>query len=62
MDIIVDTDALLWMSQGSSRLGKETRGTIEEAIRGGRVRFSPISMLEATIAPFALGLQVVVFS
>lgn len=48
MDIILDTDALLWMSQGSSRLGKETRVTIEEAIRGGMVRFSPISMLEAT--------------
>jgi len=48
VDIILDTDALLWMSQGSSRLGKETRVTIEEAIREGRVRFSPISMLEAT--------------
>ncbi len=48
MDIILDTDALLWVSQGSSRLGEEARATIEEAIRGGRVRFSPISMLEAT--------------
>ena len=48
MDFILDTDALLWMSQGSSRLGEEAKFTIEEAIRGGRVRFSPISMLEAT--------------
>ena len=48
MDIILDTDALLWMSQGSSRLGEEAKATIEEAIRRGRVRFSPISMLEAT--------------
>ncbi len=48
MNIILDTDALLWMSQGSSRLGQETRGTIDEAIQDGTARFSPISMLEAT--------------
>lgn len=48
MDIILDTDALLWMAQGSSRLGRESRDTIEGSIRDGAVRFSPISMLEAT--------------
>lgn len=46
MDIILDTDALLWMSQGSVRLGKKAQVTIEKAIQGGKVRFSPISMLE----------------
>ena len=48
MNIILDTDALLWMAQGSSRLGREARDTIDGAIQDGTVRFSPISMLEAT--------------
>ncbi len=48
MNVLLDTDALLWMSQGSVRLGEETKATIEQTMRNGRVRFSPISMLEAT--------------
>jgi PIN domain nuclease of toxin-antitoxin system len=48
VNIILDTDALLWMSQGSSRLGREARDKIDWAIQDGTVRFSPISMLEAT--------------
>lgn len=48
MDLLLDTDALLWMSQGSSKLGRETRAVIDGAAREGSARFSPVSMLEVT--------------
>ena len=46
MDLILDTDALLWMSQGSPRLGRRAASAIEAAAREGSVRFSAVSMLE----------------
>lgn len=46
MDLILDTDVLLWLSQGSPRLGYEARTTVEEARQEGSVRFSAVSMLE----------------
>lgn len=48
MDLLLDTDALLWLSQGSPRLGAEARTVIDQASDGGSVRFSAVSMLEAT--------------
>lgn len=46
MVIILDTVALLWMSQGSPRLGRRTSLEVEEAALDGSLRFSAISMLE----------------
>ena len=46
MTIILDTIALLWMSQGSPRLGKRSSLEIDEAGLDGSLRFSAISMLE----------------
>ena len=48
MDLFLDTDALLWVSQGNTRLGPKSRAAIDGAVRVGSARFSPISMLEAT--------------
>ena len=46
VDLILDTDALLWMSQGSSRLGPRAAAAVETASRDGSLRFSAVSMLE----------------
>ena len=46
MDLILDTDALLWMSQGDPRLGSGTRTAVDAATRDGSLRFAAISMLE----------------
>ena len=46
MDLILDTDALLWMSQGDPRLGSDTRTAVDAATRDGSLRFAAISMLE----------------
>ena len=46
MDLILDTDALLWMSQGDLRLGSDTRTAVDAATRDGSLRFAAISMLE----------------
>lgn len=46
VDLILDTDALLWMSRGSQSLGPRARTAIEDAASGGSLRFSSISMLE----------------
>ena len=48
MATILDTVALLWMSQGSPRLGRRTSLEIEQAARDGSLRFSAISMLEVS--------------
>ena len=48
MDLFLDTDVLLWVSQGNTKLGRKTRAAIDGAVRDGSARFSPISMLEAT--------------
>ena len=45
MAIILDTVALLWVSQGSPRLGRNSSVEIEQAARDGSLRFSAISML-----------------
>ena len=39
---------MLWMSQGSPRLGRESSIEIERAARDGSLRFSAISMLEVS--------------
>ena len=46
MDLILDTDVLLWMSRGDAQLGTNTRSAIEEAAHDGSLRFAAISMLE----------------
>ncbi|MYG98869.1 MAG: type II toxin-antitoxin system VapC family toxin [Acidimicrobiaceae bacterium] len=46
MDLLLDTDALLWMSQGSPRLGPRAASAFETAARDGSLRFSAVSMLE----------------
>ena len=48
MAVILDTVVLLWMSQGSPRLGRGTALAIEQASRDGSLRFSAISMLEVS--------------
>ena len=48
VDLILDTDALLWMSRDSRNLGPRTRTAIGEAVSSGSVRFSAVSMLEIT--------------
>ncbi len=48
MDLLLDTDALIWVAQGSPRLGARARVVIDQASDGGSVRFSAVSMLEAT--------------
>ena len=48
MGTILDTLALLWMSQGNPRLGRRTSLEVEQAAREGSLRFSAISMLEVT--------------
>lgn len=44
--MILDTNALLWLSQGTPDLGREARTAIDEAAGAGTLRFSSISMLE----------------
>ena len=44
--MILDTNALLWLSQDASDLGSEARTVIEEASGTDSLRFSSISMLE----------------
>ena len=46
MNLVLDTNALLWMSQGNSRLGPETRAAIDTARRDSSLGFASISMLE----------------
>ncbi|MDE0168092.1 MAG: type II toxin-antitoxin system VapC family toxin [bacterium] len=46
VDLILDTDALLWMSGASPSLGRKARTAIEDAAAGGSLRFSAVSMLE----------------
>ena len=53
MATILDTDALLWMSRGSPRLGRRSSFEIEQAARDGSLKFSAISMLEVSRLHFA---------
>lgn len=46
VNLILDTDALLWMSRDSPSLGPRARTAIEDAASGGSLRFSSVSMLE----------------
>ena len=46
MRLMLDTDALLWMSRCDPRLGPDATATIEAAARDGSLRFAAISMLE----------------
>lgn len=46
MDLILDTDALLWMSRDSQSLGPKARTAIDQAVSRGSLRFSAVSMLE----------------
>ena len=48
VDLILDTDALLWLSRGSPSLGPKTRTIIDQAGSNGSLRFSAVSMLEIT--------------
>ena len=48
MKMVLDTVVLLWMSQGSPRLGRQVSLVIEQAAGNGRLRFSAISMLEVS--------------
>ena len=48
MDLILDTDALLWMSRNSRSLGPRTRRAIDQAASSGSLKFSAVSMLEIT--------------
>ena len=47
-DLLLDTNALLWMSQGSRNLGPRTSKAIGRAVSRGSLRFSAVSMLEIT--------------
>ena len=46
MELILDTDALLWMSRGDPKLGPGVAAAVEAAARDGSLRFAAISMLE----------------
>lgn len=48
MNLILDTDALLWMSRDSRNLGPGSRTAISQAASAGSLKFSAISMLEIT--------------
>lgn len=48
MNLILDTDALLWMSGDSSNLGPGSRAAVTQAASIGSLKFSAISMLEIT--------------
>ena len=47
--LLLDTNALLWLSAGSERLGPRARATIQDAIDAGTATFSPISVWEAAM-------------
>jgi PIN domain nuclease of toxin-antitoxin system len=48
--LLLDTHTLVWMEEGSSRLGLSARRRIVEAYSSGDVFVSPISFWEAGIA------------
>lgn len=60
--LLLDTNALLWLSGGSERLGPVARGAIETAIDDGLAAFSAISVWEAAMlvrkGRYALGQSV----
>ncbi len=47
--LLLDTNALLWLSAGSERLGPIARASIETAIDQATVRFSAISIWEVAM-------------
>jgi PIN domain nuclease of toxin-antitoxin system len=47
--LVLDTNALLWLSGGSERLGAQTREAIQAGIDRGEAAFSAISVWETAI-------------
>jgi len=47
--LLLDTNALLWLSGGSSRLGRSARSMIKGAIDSGSAFFSAISVWETAV-------------
>ena len=47
--LLLDTNALLWLSGGSDRLGRKARSAIRSAIGREAAAFSAISMWEAAL-------------
>jgi PIN domain nuclease of toxin-antitoxin system len=47
--LVLDTNALLWLSGGSERLGARTREAIQAGIDRGEAAFSAISVWETAI-------------
>ena len=47
-DLVLDTNALLWISRGSRNLGPRTIQAIARAVSRGSLKFSAVSMLEIT--------------
>lgn len=44
--IMLDTHVLVWLDEGSSRLGSQSRDIIDKALTGGRLTVSAISFWE----------------
>lgn len=44
--IMLDTHVLVWLDEGSARLGPESRDIIDKALTGGRLTVSAISFWE----------------
>jgi PIN domain nuclease of toxin-antitoxin system len=47
--LLLDTNALLWLSSGSARLGPQAKAAIEAAVSAGEAAFSAISVWEAAM-------------
>jgi len=47
--VLLDTNALLWLSSGSERLGAKARKAIESAIKRDEAQFSAVSIWETAV-------------
>lgn len=47
--LLLDTNALLWLSGGSARLGRKARAAIQAAIDQDKARFSAVSVWEVAL-------------
>ncbi len=49
MLLLLDTNALLWISGGSARMGRKARAAIETAISKNEAKFSAVSVWEVAL-------------